>query len=230
MRHIRVSQILAVMAGCGVLLLGPSGRAAAQPRQVGGVGITVFGDIGFGGTSATIRNDVPNLQSVGFNDQISSLRVARGEMWEACTDINYRGRCQVFSDSESDLRPGGWSDTISSLRRVRNSGGRGGRGGFIPPPPPPPRGGLELFSRPGFEGERRLFTSGMGDLQQVDFNDQAMSLRIGPRETWQVCGDANFQSCVVVTSNQQDLARLGMMRRISSVRPWTQGRPPRPRR
>jgi hypothetical protein len=228
MRKIKVVPMVAMVGGA-MLWLGLGDRAAAQPRQAGGVGLTVFDDVGFRGASATFRNDIPNLQSVRFNDMISSLRVARGEMWEACTDSNYRGRCQVFSGSESDLRQGDWNDVISSVRRVRNDGGRGGGGGGdrFPPGPPPGRGGLELFSRPGFEGERRLFTSGMSNLQQVDFNDQAMSLRVGPRESWQVCSDANFQNCVVVNNDAPDLARLGMMRRISSVRPWTGDRPRR---
>lgn len=56
----------------------------AQERQKGGVGITVFADLNFSGKSATFRQDVPDLRAVGFNDTITSLRVAPGERWEVC--------------------------------------------------------------------------------------------------------------------------------------------------
>src|SRR5215218_10724436 len=75
-----------------------------QPRQIGGVGITVYDDIGFRGDNATFRNDEPDLGSARFGGKISSLRVAEGELWEGCAGTNYRPPCQVFSGSESDLR------------------------------------------------------------------------------------------------------------------------------
>lgn len=172
---------------------------------------------GFRGDNATLREDTPNLQRQGLNDRISSLRVAPGELWEACENANYGGRCQVFSGSESDLRTINWDDKISSVRRVRG----GGRGTF--PPIQPPRGGLELFSRPGFSGERRVFTDAIPNLQAVGFDDQAMSLRLVRSGPWQVCADPNYRNCLVVNSDWANLNGLGMVRRISSLRPANQG-------
>jgi hypothetical protein len=85
------------------------------------------------------------------------------------------------------------------------------------------RVGLELFSRDGFGGERRAFTGAQSDLRRVGFNDAARSLRVGQRETWEICVDINFVNCRVVNSDWQVLNQLGMSQRISSVRPWRQG-------
>jgi hypothetical protein len=61
------------------------------------------------------------------------------------------------------------------------------------------------------------------DLRRLGFNDAAQSLRIGPRESWEVCDHIDFNDCRVVSSDYADLNRLGMSRRISSVRRVGQG-------
>lgn len=107
---------------CSLLVVaafGATGLSFAQERQMGGVGITVFADPNFRGKSATYRQDVPDLQPLGLNDKVSSLRVGRGEQWEVCEHANYQGRCVVVSGNEADLRRNSWNDLISSFRRVR---------------------------------------------------------------------------------------------------------------
>jgi hypothetical protein len=42
--------------------------------------------------------------------------------WEACTDANFRGQCQVFSGSVRNLDNWGMNDRISSLRPARGGG------------------------------------------------------------------------------------------------------------
>ena len=207
---------LSVTLGVGICVTGPV-LFAQQERQFGGVGLTVFADRDFRGRTATIREDMPNLQAIGLNDLVSSLRVGRGEQWEVCEHANYAGRCVVVSGSEADLRDSGWNKMISSARRL--SGGGGGFG----PPVPPGRRGLELFSRDGFEGDRRVITDEESDLRRLGFNDVARSVRIGPRESWEVCDHVDFNNCRVVTADWADLDDLGMSRRISSVRRVRQG-------
>ena len=191
--------------------------AYAQERQIGGVGVTIFADRNFRGRSATLREDTPDLRTIGMNDAARSLRVGPGEQWEVCEHINYQGRCVVVSGSEADLSRTGWDRSISSVRRVP-----GGGAGIRPPIGQLP-GGLELFAGTGFSGDRRAFTGPQPDLRSVGFNDVARSLRIGRGETWQVCADANYRNCLAVNTDWQDLNGLGMSRRISSVRPWGQG-------
>jgi len=75
---------------------------------MGGVGITIFTDQNFRGKSSTFREDVPDLEPLGLNDKISSLRVGPGEQWEVCEHSNYQGRCVVVSGLEPDLRRNSW--------------------------------------------------------------------------------------------------------------------------
>ena len=85
---------------CSLFVIAVTGNAivsSGQGRQMGGVGITVFSDRNLHGTSATYREDTPDLEPLGLNDKISSLRVARGEQWEICEHSNYQGRCVVVS-------------------------------------------------------------------------------------------------------------------------------------
>jgi hypothetical protein len=75
-----------------------------------GNGITIFNNPNFGGRRASFNNDVPDLRQVGFNDQVTSLEVPRGETWEICVDVDYQGVCQTVSGSVTDLRRMGWND------------------------------------------------------------------------------------------------------------------------
>jgi hypothetical protein len=193
------------------VLLAPAG--SAQVRQVGTIGLTVYEDRGFRGRSATLRSDTPNLRTIGLNDDVSSLRVAPGELWEVCEHANYAGRCIVVSGPEGDLRATGWNNLISSARRVP--------GAFGPTAQPPP--GLELFSREGFGGNRRVFTSAHPDLREIGFNDEAQSLQVAPGWSWDVCADVNYQDCREVRTSVRDLDGLGLSEQISSVRPRRSG-------
>jgi hypothetical protein len=155
--------------------------------------LTVFADRNFRGKSATLRDDTPDFRRIGMNDMVTSLQVGPGEQWEVCEHINYTGRCAVFSGSVSDLSRTGWSGIISSARRVR-----GGRGA-MPPSQPGPGGrgptGLELFSRTGFGGDRRVFTGPESDLRRIGFNSTAQSLRV-PRDRHGRCARVRISSIV----------------------------------
>ncbi len=161
--------------------------AAPQQRQMGGIGITVYEQPNFRGRNATYRDDVRNLNDTGMNDRINSLEVAPGEMWEVCEDRDFRGRCQVFSGTEYDLRARGWGDQISSLRRVRGGGGEwgGGGGGGAR--------GLALYAGRNFTGDVRWFQGPVSNLRQVGFDNTAMSLRLPEGEVWEVCDEAFFR-------------------------------------
>ena len=183
---------------------------AAQFKPVGGVGITVFEDTNFRGGSATFREDIPDLRRFNLNDRISSLRVAPGEIWEACIDIEYGGRCVVFSGSESDLhRRSGWNDGISSLRRIRGSTGRVGR---------PPVGGpqIELYDRVNFRGRSRSLTGPEASLGSFGRTIQSVRVTSG---RWEVCEGTRWGGrCVTINDNISDVSRLGLGG-VSSVRP-----------
>lgn len=182
----------------------------AQSRQVGGVGITVFEDPDFRGRSATFRDNVPDLRRYNLNDEISSLRIAPGELWEACIDIEFGGRCLVFSGSESNLRErSGWNDEISSLRRVRG----GGRSGIVPPIGGPQ---IVLYDRESFRGNSRAVTTPQSSLGS--FGSKVQSVRILSGR-WELCEGTRWSDrCVTVNESIADINRFGL-RRVSSVRP-----------
>jgi hypothetical protein len=191
-----------------------AGPASAQPqdRQMGGIGITVFDDIGYRGENATFRSDQPDLGAARFGNRISSFQVAPGEVWEVCEGANYRPPCQVFSGNEPDLRRRSWSDRITSLRRVRD--GRGGGGIF--PPNPPVRSRLVLYRDERFRGQAVPLNGPTPSLGS--FNDKAESLRI-ESGTWEVCEDINYGKCRTVTRDMPNLDGLGLSKRVSSARP-----------
>lgn len=203
------------------------GAGSARVLQYGD-GITVFVDADFRGRSLTFDSDVPDVSRFGLNDRISSLRVSRGELWEACEHINYGGRCTAFSGSESDLRRDRWNDTISSLRRARGGrggpGGPGGRGGRGWPSGrgAEPDGRIVLFTEPGFQGRSYRVDSASPFLS--GFQDRAESVQVFGG-SWQLCDDANYRGrCVTVTTSMADLGRLGLRNRVFSARPQPRGR------
>jgi hypothetical protein len=183
----------------------------AQPypeRQIGGIGVTVFRDENFRGRNATFRQDIPDLKAYGFNDRITSLRVAPGQYWEACERPDYQGRCQVFSGEESDLRRIGWTDRISSLRRVRG----GGR------PPSLGKFGIVLYDDPLFTGRSVTVKDAVDNLRSMNFHDRTESVRV-VAGTWELCAEPGYRRCQTVDGDVAHLSTLGLNKKLSSVRP-----------
>ena len=84
--------------------------------------ITVYRDANFSGGSETLRGEIADLSRLGLNDAISSFRL--NGRWEACTDANFGGQCQVFDGDVRNLSQYyGFNDRISSLRPVRGGWG-----------------------------------------------------------------------------------------------------------
>jgi hypothetical protein len=188
-----------------------SAQAGAPFRDSDRVGIAVYDNVNFEGQATMFRTDVPDLRDYRMNDRISSLRVARGEFWEACEDAEYRGRCIVFSGDERDLRDRGWNDMISSLRRVRGPGGSGDRdrdhdrGGFVPPPF---GGEIVLFDRPGYRGRLQNVTEPAPALGE--FGGRARSAQILDG-AWELCEGPRFSGrCVRIDGSVPDLGRIGL--------------------
>ena len=185
-----------------------------QERQIGGIGLTVFAERNFRGRSATFREDIADLRTVGLNDRVSSLRVGANEVWEVCEHVEFLGRCLAVSGSEPDLRSIRWHNIISSARRVRG-GGRGRGGGGVGLPVERPQ--LVLFESRQFRG--RSFNVGTATETLSGFANRAESLRVvGPG--WQICDRPRFAGrCSTVSQDVGDLRPLGMANRVASARP-----------
>jgi hypothetical protein len=182
--------------------------------------ITLYTHDNFGGPAVTVRDQVPDLSSDGFNDRASSVRVRSGR-WQLCENANFDGRCIVLGPGEY-RKLEGFNDVLSSLREVGADGDRGDRGdrghgrrgdnGHG-------RGGapIVLYSQSRFNGAEVELRDDTRKLDRLDFNDQAGSVII--REgTWQLCDDADFRGkCVELSPGRYDNLR-DMGDRISSVR------------
>jgi Beta/Gamma crystallin len=205
-------RVLFSLAVLGIVLV-PT-LLVTQERQIGGIGLTVFAERNFRGRSATFREDIADLRTVGLNDRVSSLRVGANEFWEVCEHVEFLGRCLAVSGSEPDLRRVSWHNIISSARRVR-AGGRGRGGGGIGLPVERPQ--LVLFDSRQFRG--RSFNVGTGMETLSGFANRAESLRVvGPG--WQICDRPRFAGrCETVSQDVGDLRPLGMANRVASARP-----------
>jgi Beta/Gamma crystallin len=201
-----------MLASVAIVLVSAVSLAAVpeQSRQAN-VGVTVFVDPDYRGRSATFRESIPNLRLHDLNDRISSLRIPRGEFWEACVDIEFGGRCMVFSGAESDLRQRrGWNDEISSLRRVRDTGGRSG----VRPPIGRPQ--IALYDRVEFKGSSRVLSGPMSSLGTFGSRVRSVRLMAG---RWELCEGTRWSdTCVTVTESVRDVGRFGL-RGVASVRP-----------
>ncbi|MEO8190566.1 MAG: beta/gamma crystallin-related protein [Acidobacteriota bacterium] len=190
------------------------GLAHGQERPIGGIGITVFEDVGYRGRNATIRDEVSNLSDYHLNDRVSSFRIARGEFWEVCEHKDFGGRCAVFSADEPDLRRVSWDDQITSVRRVRRDRReeRGRGRGYAERPRE--RFGIVMFEEEDLRGARREFEREETDL----YGGRVSSLDV--RGSWEICDRPSFRGrCVTVSGEVPSLRSYGMQNRIASARP-----------
>lgn len=196
----------------------PVGQGQAGPRAPS-TGITVFEHINYRGAVVTFTRDTPDLRPSRMNGRISSFVIANNETWEVCEGRNYTGRCTTFTGREPDLTRRNLNDRIESLRRARS-----GRGGSQPPPTTAWR--LELFAGKDFSGQRVVLTGPTPDFshRSVRFNDRAMSVRMPRGQSWEICVNANYDDCRVITESMPDLGVIGFNRVVSSARPRVTGR------
>ncbi len=60
-------------------------------------GVTLFVEPNYRGNHETLFDDSADFRDLGLNDQISSLEIPAGEVWEVCQDINFSNRCEVLT-------------------------------------------------------------------------------------------------------------------------------------
>ena len=83
-----------VIAALGFLVFATA--VQAQPRGEA----LVYERAGFAGRSVALRDDMGNLELVGFNNRASSLYVIEGT-WEFCTDAWFRGSCRLYGPGQA---------------------------------------------------------------------------------------------------------------------------------
>ncbi len=148
-------------------------------RVIGNVSLAVFKDERFRGASGHFLTDVSNLKRQGWNDKISSVRVASTRRaWDdtqfpgwglprtprqgACfyRDADFKGEyfCMERGGSFANV-PDGFNDKITSIRLIRASG-------------------IQVFSDRDFEGASAPITENATDMRHGKWNDKISSLRV----------------------------------------------------
>ena len=127
-----------------------------------------------------------------------------GEVWEACIDIDYGGRCQVFSGFEPDLHQRrGWNDEIprcaasaaaAAAACARRSAGRRS----------------SCYDRVGYRGRSRSLTGPEASLGSFGRTVQSVRIMSG---RWEVCEGTRWSGrCVTVNNNVTDRQPAGSQR------------------
>ena len=83
-------------------------------------------------------------------------------------------------------------------------------------------GSLVLYSEDQFQGSAAPFEGEQSNLSDSGWNNQAESLSIREGDIWEVCGETEFRDCKRIDSNVPDLGKLGLNKKISSIRPIQQ--------
>jgi hypothetical protein len=79
---------------------------------------TLYEGPSLSGRSYPLNDTMRNLDTTGFNDRASSLRVESG-YWIFCSDSEFRGECRTFGPGDYASLPG-MNNMISSGRRIAN--------------------------------------------------------------------------------------------------------------
>jgi hypothetical protein len=165
-----------IKAACALLFA--AGTAAAGE-------LTLYNRIDFGGREITLREPIPDIAALGYDERTASMVVRRGR-WELCSLPGFRGECAVLERGEYRNFRGGLA-RIASAREV---------GGHVQPGPVRnsgrKRGLVEFFAGAGMAGNSTRVLFDVSDFVDIGFNDRAHSIRI-EEGTWQLCSDADYR-------------------------------------
>jgi hypothetical protein len=207
---------------------GPAAGPGGPPPRPGGPGpgpggpapqgqVELYEFDGFNGRAFAVNEATDHFPN-DFNDRASSMIIHSGN-WEACENIRYGGRCQVFGPGRY-ANLGGMANRISSIRPVGGPAPGGpGPGG------PGPGGGwghgarAMLYEHANFGGRTFVLNNEVAsNFANSGFNDRASSLRI-EGGYWMFCSDANFQGeCLTFGPGDYPSLPPSLNNRISSGR------------
>lgn len=187
--------------------------------------LTLFSGPGFHGRDLTLRTEARDLRELGFNDRASSMIVRSGR-WEVCADVNFRNECRVVEPGQYDNLDR-MDNAISSVREV--GGARAVRGEERRDAwrderrddrrdDRREREGVEMFSQPGFGGQRFALRQDVRQLGRDSFDDQTASLIVYSGQ-WEFCQHPDFGGqCKVFGPGEYPNLDRNLNRQITSVR------------
>lgn len=83
---------------------------------------------------------------------------------------------------------------------------------------------LQLFAGTNYSGQRKEIAEAVSNFREIEFNDRALSLRLIGGGSWELCVNADFDDCRVISDDVPDLNALGLERMVSWARPRPFGR------
>jgi hypothetical protein len=202
-----VAVFLSVKVPVGFARGRQTGSTATQtpPPQTTAVGLTLFSKETFTGERREFSREEPDLRHVDFNDTARSLRLARGQTWQVCAEINFVD-CKVVNRDWGDLRGLNMLQSISSVRPWKQVSAGGGGGAY-----------LVLYDERNFKGQSFRVNRETGLLR--GFRARADSVQIHGG-SWELCDQPDFAGkCVVVSESLTDLSSVGMRNKVISARP-----------
>lgn len=165
----------------------------------------------FEGRQVTLRGYTPNLASIGFQDQASSIVINSGR-WEVCSQPDFKGDCVTLNRGEYPTLDVRLNHRIESAREVGSyaseTGSYSGYG----------RGAIELYGQPGFRGRSMPLDRDAPTLEGSGFDDRASSLVV-TEGTWQLCSEPGYSgTCRNYAPGRYPDLGYGMAKEISSAR------------
>ncbi|MBQ0937306.1 beta/gamma crystallin-related protein [Ideonella paludis] len=200
-------------------LLGMTALAAVAQAQAAGwnddrnAPVVVYEHAGGAGRALNVTGNMPNLDAVGFNDEISSIEVRRGQ-WLFCEHADFRGKCITLGPGRHSIETY-FNDAISSIRMADggnsgwNNNGGWSTGNVM--------GAVTIYEHIDSGGRSLAVNGPMTDLSRNGFNDSVSSVDIR-QGSWQFCSDADFGGrCITLGPGRHNIDAL-MNDEISSIR------------
>jgi Beta/Gamma crystallin len=201
-----VAIVMSVSAPVGFARERRSAGATAQtPPPQTSAGLILFSKEKFTGERREFSREEPDLGHVDFDDTARSLKLAPGQTWQVCAEINFVD-CKVVNRDWGDLRGLSMSQTISSVRPWKQVSAGGGGGGY-----------LVLYDERNFKGQSFRVNRETALLRGFRARAESVQVHGG---SWELCEQPDFAGkCVVVSENLTDLSSVGMRNKVISVRP-----------
>jgi hypothetical protein len=209
------------LAVCALLVGSADASAQVWGRNAAPqTGVCFYENVDFGGQYFCTNTNTEN-PLVGMNDRISSIRVYGNAEVTVYQDRDFQGRSQTFASDVSDLRQGGWNDTITSVRVQPVRGGVANRWGR----PATPANGACFYDNVDFTGQ--YFCSRQGESVEMvpqGTNDRISSIRLFGNAELIVYRDRDFGGVSQwFDVSEPDLRESGWNDTISSYRVETRG-------
>lgn len=165
-----------------------------------GYTIRLFEDGGFDGSFIDLKSEVSDLNSIRWNDRVSSIQVFKGNAPTTTTSTgnsallyqhgNYGGRNQSLGAGKYASRDFGLAQDLTSLRIAQ---------GFY----------VRLYEQDNFQGNSVDVSNDVSDLSDIGWNDKVMSLEIirgiSPTQSFNNNNNSNWNNSSGFNNNANNI-------------------------